>query len=72
MNDAQSAFDKAAGKAKEVIGKVTGNDEMAAEGTTQNAMGKVEGAFNEAKDKVTDTVNGVKEGLKGVLNKDES
>ena len=59
-----SNHDKLEGKAKEVAGKVSGDDQLEAEGKTQHAMGKVEekaaglkdsakGAFEAAKDTVS-------------------
>jgi uncharacterized protein YjbJ (UPF0337 family) len=52
---------EAAGKAKQGVGKVTGNDKMRAEGAaqevkgdTQKTVGKVKGAIKNAADKVAD------------------
>ncbi|MEU2793686.1 CsbD family protein [Streptomyces sp. NPDC007100] len=45
----ESAMDKAKGKAKEMTGKVTGNDRMKGEGRTDQAKGKAKDAADEAK-----------------------
>jgi uncharacterized protein YjbJ (UPF0337 family) len=52
---------EAAGKTKESVGKVTGDDKMRAEGAaqevkgdTQKAVGKVKGAIKNAADKIAD------------------
>jgi uncharacterized protein YjbJ (UPF0337 family) len=52
---------EAAGKAKQGVGKVTGNDKMRAEGAAQDvkgdaqkAVGTVKGAIKNAADKVAD------------------
>jgi len=42
--------DKLAGKAKEAAGKVTGDDELEAEGKVQHAKGKVDEKIDELKD----------------------
>ncbi|MGI5447017.1 CsbD family protein [Streptomyces sp. CA-243310] len=55
----KGGMDKAKGKAKEVAGKVTGNDRMAAEGKTDQAKGKAKEAMGEAKERaqgVTDSM----------------
>ncbi|GGH66473.1 CsbD family protein [Rothia aerolata] len=49
-----------AGKAKEGLGKATGNSELQAEGKTDQAQAKTEGAINDAKDKA----EGIKNSLK--------
>ncbi|ARE78234.1 CsbD family protein [Streptomyces avidinii] len=41
-------MDQAKGKAKEAVGKVTGNDRMKAEGKTDQAKGKAKEAMTEA------------------------
>lgn len=45
------AKDKAKGKAKEMIGKATGNDRMQAEGKTDQAKGHARDAAQTARDK---------------------
>jgi len=44
--------DQIAGKAKELQGKVTGDDELESEGKTQQGAGDVEHAVGEAGDKL--------------------
>jgi uncharacterized protein YjbJ (UPF0337 family) len=56
-----SKSDKFAGKAKETAGKVTGNEELEAEGKTQHAKGEVK----ETAQKATDTAKGAFKGVKG-------
>lgn len=46
-----SAMDKAKGKAKEMTGKVTGNERMKAEGKTDQARGKAKEGVERARDK---------------------
>ncbi|WP_172385876.1 CsbD family protein [Streptomyces sp. MNP-20] len=43
--------DKAKGKAKEMVGKATGNDRMEAEGKTDQAKAKMREAAEEAREK---------------------
>ncbi|MCF2705869.1 CsbD family protein [Arcanobacterium haemolyticum] len=64
MSD-ESVFDKAAGKAKEVAGKVTGDKNLEAEGKLQNLEGKVKDFAEDAKagikavgDKIKDVFDG--------------
>ncbi len=56
----ENAKNKAAGKAKEMLGKVTGNDRMKAEGKTDQAKGKVGGAADDARAKA----EGVRDSLR--------
>ncbi|WP_329286657.1 CsbD family protein [Streptomyces sp. NBC_00691] len=42
--------DKVKGKAKETVGKVTGNDRMKTEGRMDQAKGKAKEAMSDAKD----------------------
>ncbi|MFH8795942.1 CsbD family protein [Streptomyces sp. NPDC017941] len=46
-----NAMDKAKGKAKEMVGKATGNDRMKTEGKTDQAKGKVRDATDNARAK---------------------
>ncbi|WP_327665220.1 MULTISPECIES: CsbD family protein [unclassified Streptomyces] len=55
-----SAMDKAKGKAKEMTGKVTGNDRMKAEGQTDQARGKAK----EGVESVRDKAEGVRDSLR--------
>ncbi|MEW2388213.1 CsbD family protein [Streptomyces venezuelae] len=47
----ENAMDKAKGKAKEMMGKASGNDRMAAEGKTDQAKGKAKDAADDMRDK---------------------
>ena len=47
-----SAKDQAAGKAKEVEGKVTGDKTREAEGKAQGVLGKVKEKFSDVKEEV--------------------
>lgn len=42
--------DKAKGKIKQAVGKVTNNDELVAEGQLDEAKGNIKGAVNDVKD----------------------
>ncbi|MEV0991196.1 CsbD family protein [Streptomyces sp. NPDC049949] len=44
-------MDQAKGKAKEAVGKVTGNDRMKAEGKTDQAKGKAKEALSETEER---------------------
>ncbi|MFD9461170.1 CsbD family protein [Streptomyces sp. NPDC060027] len=46
----KGGMDKAKGKAKEAVGKVTGNDRMKAEGKMDQAEGQAKEAVHDAKD----------------------
>ena len=61
MADSDASFDQLAGKAKETLGKVTGDKETETEGKLQNLEGKIA----EKVDDVKDTVQGVVNRLKG-------
>ena len=61
MADSDATLDKVAGKAKETLGKVTGDKESESEGKLQNLEGKIA----EKVDDVKDTVQGVVNRLKG-------
>ncbi|MCI3928248.1 CsbD family protein [Streptomyces sp. AN091965] len=52
--------DKAKGKAKEMVGKATGNDRMEAEGKTDQAKAKMREAAEEAREKA----QGVRDSLR--------
>ncbi|MFD7556390.1 MULTISPECIES: CsbD family protein [unclassified Streptomyces] len=47
-------MDQAKGKAKEAVGKVTGNDRMKAEGKMDEAKGKAKEAMSETEDRARD------------------
>ncbi|MET8328840.1 CsbD family protein [Streptomyces sp. NPDC005181] len=55
-----SAKDKAKGKAKEAMGKMTGDQSLKAEGKTDQAKGKAKGAAHHARE----SAKGVKDSLK--------
>lgn len=57
--------DKAKGKAKEITGKVTGDDELEAEGRTQHAKGEVKEKAGEARDTAKGTAAAAKDALSG-------
>ncbi len=57
--------DQVAGTAKELGGKVTGNSELEAEGTTQHGIGKVEHALGEVADKVKGAAEEAKDKIDG-------
>jgi uncharacterized protein YjbJ (UPF0337 family) len=52
--------DQVVGKAKELQGKVTGDDERESEGKTQQIAGNVEHGLGKAADKVKGAAEGVK------------
>lgn len=53
--------DQAAGKVKEVAGKVTGDEKTEAEGKAQGLMGDAKKAFGDVKEKAADVFDDVKE-----------
>jgi uncharacterized protein YjbJ (UPF0337 family) len=53
--------DEAAGKTKEVYGKVTGDAETEAEGKAQGLIGKAKEKLGDVKDAASDLVEDVKE-----------
>jgi uncharacterized protein YjbJ (UPF0337 family) len=55
--------DKAKGKAKEIAGKMTGNEDLEAEGRGQHATGKVKEAAGDVTDKARSAVDAVKDKL---------
>jgi uncharacterized protein YjbJ (UPF0337 family) len=55
--------DQLAGKAKEAVGKVTGDEDLESEGRQQEQKEKTKQNLEEAKDKVKGTVEGVKDKL---------
>jgi uncharacterized protein YjbJ (UPF0337 family) len=54
--------DKAEGKAKEVTGKLTGDEDL-------ESKGKAQGTAGDIKDKVEDVVEGAVDKVKGLLGK---
>jgi len=55
-----NAAEEAAGKAKETIGRVTGNKSLEAEGVADQGAAKAKKAVEKVKDVVEDTVKKVK------------
>jgi uncharacterized protein YjbJ (UPF0337 family) len=51
------------GKGKEIAGKVTGNEDLEAEGKGQHATGKVKEAVGDVTDKARSAVDAVKDKL---------
>ena len=58
MADSDATFDKLAGKAKETLGKLTGDKET--EGKLQDLEGKIAEKVDDAKDTVQGVVNRLK------------
>ncbi|MGW3819699.1 CsbD family protein [Streptomyces sp. NPDC005046] len=56
----KSSMDKAKGKAKEMVGKATGNERMEAEGKTDQAKGNA----REAAEKARDMASGARDSLR--------
>lgn len=52
-NKIKAATEKVAGKAKEVVGDVTDNDKLVAEGKAEQAKGDVRSAAEDVKDTFT-------------------
>lgn len=63
--------DELKGSAKQAAGKVTGNDELEAEGNLQQIGGKLKGKAEDAKNSAGDKVNEVLENVKDKLDSDE-
>lgn len=55
--------DEVEGKAKEMQGKLTGDDSREMEGKTQDALGGAEGTAEDAKEKAEGAWEGAKESL---------
>lgn len=55
--------DKAMGKGKEIAGKVTGNEDLEAEGKGQHTRGKAKEAVHDVTDKARSAVDAVKDKL---------
>lgn len=55
--------DQAKGKAREVAGKVTGDEQLEEEGRTQRAKGEASEKIADAKAKVSGTVEATKDAL---------
>ena len=53
----RGSVEQAKGKVKEVVGKVTGDAKLEAEGNTQKTAGKIQNAVGGFKDAVKEAVN---------------
>ena len=63
----EEKFNQAAGAIKEGVGKLVGDKELESEGATEKVVSKVKEVTEDAKD----AVEGVVEGVKNMLHKDE-
>ncbi|QHN43223.1 CsbD family protein [Candidatus Mycosynbacter amalyticus] len=66
-----SLVDDISGKAKEVTGKVTGDQELEAKGKAQQIAGDLKDKADETKDKVGDAVNEGLDNVRDRLNGDD-
>ena len=64
-DDAQNKADDLKGRAKEAAGSVTGNDDLKAEGQSDQGIAAVREKVTEVADKVKDGVEAVKDKLTG-------
>lgn len=60
-------LDQASGKAKEVVGDVTNNKELEAEGKAEGLGGKAKELFEDAKDAVEEAAHSTKEAVEGAV-----
>jgi uncharacterized protein YjbJ (UPF0337 family) len=51
-------IDEAKGKVKELVGKVTGNEELEQKGKIQNVSGKVQAGIGDLKKDIKDAIQG--------------
>ncbi|MFS9258487.1 CsbD family protein [Streptococcus oralis] len=63
----EEKFNQAAGSVKEGVGKLIGDKELESEGAAEKVVSKVKEVAEDAKD----AVEGVVEGVKNMLHKDE-
>ena len=63
----EEKFNQAAGSVKEGVGKLIGDKELESEGAAEKVVAKVKEVAEDAKD----AVEGVVEGVKNMLHKDE-
>ena len=63
----EEKFNQAAGAVKEGVGKLVGDKELESEGAAEKVVSKVKEVAEDAKD----AVEGVVEGVKNMLHKDE-
>ena len=64
----EEKFHQAAGAVKEGVGKLVGDKELESEGATEKVVSKVKEVAEDAKD----AVEGVVEGVKNILHKDDA
>ncbi len=64
----EEKFNQAAGAIKEGVGKLVGDKELESEGATEKVVSKVKEVAEDAKD----AVEGVVEGVKNILHKDDA
>ncbi len=64
----EEKFNQAAGAVKEGVGKLVGDKELESEGATEKVVSKVKEVAEDAKD----AVEGVVEGVKNMLHKDDA
>jgi len=60
---------QATGAVKEAVGKLVGDEKLAAEGKVDKAEGKVQSIYGDAKDKARDAVSDVKDKASEVKDK---
>ena len=64
----EEKFNQAAGAIKKGVGKLVGDKELESEGATEKVVSKVKEVAEDAKD----AVEGVVEGVKNILHKDDA
>ena len=64
----EEKFNQVAGAIKEGVGKLVGDKELESEGATEKVVSKVKEIAEDAKD----AVEGVVEGVKNILHKDDA
>lgn len=63
-NERKGNVDQAKGKAKQVVGTLTGNDDLKAEGQVDETVGKVEVAVGRTSRKIGDAITHVGNAVK--------
>lgn len=66
-----SLTDDISGKAKEMTGKATGDQQLEAEGKAQQIVGDIKDKADDTKDKIGDAVNQGLDAVRDKLNNDE-
>lgn len=64
-DEVDGKWEQVKGSVKETVGKVTGDDEMEAEGKVQNAEGETQETWGKFKRGVSDAVDSVGDAIKG-------